>query len=158
MSDSHSQPPAWQQNVIFQFFASLRLAMLLLGVLIIASIAGTIYESSLDARVARAYIYAAPWFNVWLLLLALNLIASAFSRMPWKKHHTGFLITHLGIILVLAGAYMGRVCGVEGTMVLQKGEEPEHLLVVDERVLQIAENADSARIVPLEIINRKPTP
>lgn len=132
--------------------------MLLLGVLIVASIAGTIYESSFDAKVARAYIYGAPWFNLWLLLLGLNLIASAFSRRPWKRHHTGFLITHLGIILVLLGSFIGHVWGIEGTMVLFKGEPASNQLTLDQRVLQITASEDSVKVVPFEFINHYPTP
>ena len=34
--------------------------MVLLTMLIIAAIAGTLYESSFDAKVARGYVYGAP--------------------------------------------------------------------------------------------------
>src|SRR5947209_16062227 len=88
----------WQRGAIFRFFASLKLAVVLLAVLIVASIAGTIYESSFDAKVARTYVYGAPWFNLWLILLAANLAVSALSRWPWRTHHLAFLITHLVII------------------------------------------------------------
>src|SRR5438132_8872760 len=111
-----SEQPAWQRNPVFEFFASLKLAVVLLGVLIVAAIAGTIYESSFDAKVARSYIYGAPWFNLWLVLLATNLTASALSRWPWKKYHLAFLITHLGIITLLAGSLVGRIFGIEGTI------------------------------------------
>src|SRR3954454_8047766 len=94
----------WQRGAIFRFFASLKLAVVLLAVLIVASIAGTIYESSFDAKVARAYVYGASWFNIWLLLLTTNLAASAFSRWPWRQHHVAFLVTHLGIITLLFGS------------------------------------------------------
>src|SRR4051812_18550654 len=94
--------PVWLRNPIARFFASLKLAVVLLAVLIIAAIAGTIYESTFDAKVARAYIYGAPYFNFWLTLLAANLFVSALSRWPWRKHHTAFLVTHLGIITLLA--------------------------------------------------------
>jgi hypothetical protein len=50
--------------------------------LIIAAIAGTLYESSFDAKVARGYVYGAPWFNLWLVLLGANLACSALSRWP----------------------------------------------------------------------------
>jgi len=47
--------------------------VVLLAVLIVAAIAGTIYESSFDAKVARTYVYGAPWFNLWLAFALLVL-------------------------------------------------------------------------------------
>lgn len=149
--------PRWQRDPIFKFLASLKLAMLLLAVLIAASIFGTIYESSFNAKVARAYIYNAQWFNLWLVLLAVNLACAAFSRMPWKKHHTAFLITHLGIIVLLIGGLIDRIWGIEGSITLHKGEKPSNVLNVDERVLQITEGPQF-QSVPVEILNRRPTP
>jgi hypothetical protein len=81
-NSNSSEQPAWQRNPVFEFFASLKLA-----VLIIAAIAGTIYESSFDAKVLRAYVHGAPWFNFWLVLLAANLTVSVLSRWPWRKYH-----------------------------------------------------------------------
>jgi hypothetical protein len=133
--------------------------MTLLAVLIIASIVGTIYESNFDAKVARAYIYRAPWFNFWLALLAVNLGAVALSRWPWKRHHTGFLITHLGIIILLIGSIIGRIWGIEGTMTLFKGQPPRNQLLVDERQLHLREGSSPYQyLFPMEFLNRKPTP
>src|ERR1051325_4780728 len=132
MASSSISRPNWQRNVIFRFFASLKLAVILLAVLIVGAIAGTLYESTFDAKVARAYVYGAPWFNFWLLLLAANLVVSALSRWPWKKHHTAFLITHLGIITLLAGSLIGRGWGVEGTMTIFKNAAPNTRLLVDQ--------------------------
>ena len=70
---NRSDQPAWQQNAVFELFASLKLAVVLLAVLIVGAIVGTLYESSFDAKVARTYVYGAPWFNAWLLLLGANL-------------------------------------------------------------------------------------
>src|SRR5438876_6109298 len=130
MANSRStEQPAWQRNPVFEFFASLKLAVVLLAVMIVAAIAGTIYESSFDAKVARAYVYGAPWFNLWLVLLGANLACSALSRWPWRKHHLAFLITHLGIITLLIGSLIGRIWGVEGTITLFKGEPPPNRLL-----------------------------
>ncbi|KAF5408041.1 MAG: hypothetical protein Udaeo2_17910 [Candidatus Udaeobacter sp.] len=83
MAHSRSiEQPAWQRNPIFEFFASLKLAVVLLAVIIVAAIAGTLYESSFDAKVARAYVYGAPWFNLWLVLLGANLTCSALFVGP----------------------------------------------------------------------------
>src|SRR5712675_1611381 len=148
VTSNSSERPAWQRNAIFEFFASLKLAVVLLTMLIVAAIAGTLYESSFDAKVSRAYVYGAPWFNLWLVLLGANLACSAFSRWPWRKHHLAFLITHLGIITLLIGSLIGRIWGIEGTMTLFKGEPPAHRLLVD-----LGQLASAAR---LQIVDYAP--
>ncbi len=159
---SRAGRPAWMRHPLFRFGSSVKLAVVLISVLILASIAGTLYETSFDARVARAYIYNAWWFNLWLVILCLNLTCSAFSRWPWKRHHTGFLLTHLGIIVLLVGAMIGRHWGIEGTMTLFKGQPPDNQLIVgSERVLRIEDGNDGrgeVRQYPVEIIGRRPTP
>src|SRR5438067_11272822 len=109
---SPTSRPSWQRSRVFRFFSSLKLAVVLLAVLIIGAIVGTLYESSFDAKVARAYVYGAPWFNAWLVLLGANLTVSALSRWPWKKYHSAFLITHLGIITLMIGSLLGLILGV----------------------------------------------
>lgn len=155
---SPTSRPSWQRNPVFQFFASIKLAVVLLAVLIIGAIAGTLYESSFDAKVARAYVYGAPWFNAWLLLLASNLAVSALSRWPWKKHHVAFLVTHLGIITLLAGSLIGRIWGIEGTITLFKGEPPTNRLLVDQHQLRVRDSDGVVKGYPVEFIHRPPTP
>ena len=159
MANSRStEQPTWQRNSIFEFFASLKLAVVLLAVLIVAAIAGTIYESSFDAKVARAYVYGAPWFNLWLVLLGANLACSALSRWPWRKHHLAFLITHLGIITLLIGSLIGRIWGVEGTITLFKGEPPTNRLLVNERQLRVHDVDGIVKGYPAEFLHHPPTP
>ena len=156
-SNSRAQP-AWQRNPVFEFFASLKLAVVLLAVIIVAAIAGTIYESSFDAKVARAYVYGAPWFNIWLVLLGANLACSALSRWPWRKHHLAFLITHLGIITLLIGSLIGRIWGIEGTMTLFKGEAPTNRLLVDQRQLRVHDVDGIVKGYPAEFLHHPPSP
>src|SRR5947207_1437438 len=159
MARSHStEQPAWQRNPIFEFFASLKLAVVLLAVIIVAAIAGTIYESSFDAKIARAYVYGAPWFNLWLILLGANLACSALSRWPWRKHHLAFLITHLGIITLLIGSLIGRIWGIEGTITLFKGEPPTSRLLIDERQLRVHDVDGIVKGYPAEFLHHPPTP
>jgi len=150
--------PAWQQNTIFEFFSSLKLAVVLLAVLIAGAIVGTLYESSFDAKVARTYVYGAPWFNAWLVLLGANLTASAFSRWPWKKYHTAFLITHLGIITLLIGSLIGRIFGVEGTITLFKDEAPTNRLLVDQHQLRVHDLDWIIKGYPAEFLHHPPYP
>ena len=148
----------WQSNPVFEFFASLKLAVVLLAVLIVAAIAGTIYESSFDAKVARAYVYGAPWFNIWLILLGANLAVSAFSRWPWRKHHVAFLITHLGIITLLTGSLIGRIWGVEGTITLFKGEPPTNRLLIDQHQLRVHDVDGIVKGFNSEFLHHPPDP
>src|ERR1700754_2016725 len=158
MAISSAGRSGWQRNSIFKFFASLKLAVVLLAVIIIAAIAGTLYESSFDAKVARAYVYGAPWFNLWLVLLGANLTCSALSRWPWRKHHVAFLITHLGIITLLIGSLIGRIWGIEGTITLFKGEPPTNRLLVDERQLRVHDVDGIVKGYPAEFLHHPPTP
>lgn len=154
-SEGVSRPPrhAWKKNKVFQFLASLRLAVTLLSVLIIMSIVGTIAESKFDSDTSRVWIYEAPWFHLWLALLAANLICSALMRWPWRRHHTGFLLTHLGIIVVMVGSVVGQVWGVEGTMTLLQGSEPDNVLVLQTRQMTIRDT-DAQRAVMIQLGRR----
>ena len=114
------------------------------------SIVGTLAESKFDADTARTWIYEAPWFHLWLLFLAANLICSAFMRYPWKKHHTGFLLTHLGIIIVMIGSVLGEAFGIEGTMTLFKDSPPENGLVLQTRQITIRD-PDAQRAVMIKL-------
>ena len=147
-----SRPPryAWKRDPVFRFFASLRLAVILLSVLIVMSIVGTIAESKFDADTARTWIYEAPWFHLWLLFLGANLICSAFMRWPWKQYHTGFLLTHLGIIIVMIGSVVGQAWGIEGTMTLFKDSSPDNKLVLQTRQITVRD-PDAQRAVMIEL-------
>ena len=158
MATISSARPSWQRGPVFKFFASLKLAVVLLAVLIIAAIAGTIWESSFDAKVAGAYVYRAPWFNLWLVLLGANLTVSALSRWPWRKHHVAFLVTHLGIITLLTGSLIGRIFGIEGTITLFKGDPPTNRLLIDEHQLRVHDSDGVLKGYPAEFLHRPPTP
>ena len=85
---------------LIHLLASLQLALILLATIAIACAAATFYESGFSTKVARTYIYHAPWFLLWLGVLCINLFAVTLSRWPWQKKHAGFIITHYGIITV----------------------------------------------------------
>ncbi len=126
---------------------------------IVACIAGTLLESRLDTAVARAFVYDSPWFIAWLLVLCVNLIAAVLARHPWNRGHTGFIVTHAGIVTILCGAIIGRLWGVEGNMTLFKGESPVSNLLINEKILEVhvgVGDQDKVRVVSLG--RQPPTP
>ncbi|MCK6472614.1 MAG: cytochrome c biogenesis protein ResB [Planctomycetes bacterium] len=124
-------------KTVFRFLASLHLALFLLTVLIVACAIGTIYESRVNAEVARHWVYNAPWFNAWLVLLVTNLFCAAAIRYPWKPHQTGFVITHAGIILLLIGGMIDRKWGVEGYVGLTVGDAPSDTMNLREQEMLV---------------------
>ncbi|MBI4549360.1 MAG: cytochrome c biogenesis protein ResB [Candidatus Omnitrophica bacterium] len=111
----------------YNFLASLKLAVLLLTGLAAALAAGTIIESAHGALAAQKVIYYSAWFNVLLLLLGVNVAASALNRLPWQKRHLGFLMTHAGILFILFGSWMTQRFAVEGILALAEGEKGDRI-------------------------------
>lgn len=136
-----------QQHSLFwkvvHLMGSLRLALLLLATISIACIAATITESAFNAKIAQAYIYAHPLFIVWLGVLCLNLFFATLTRWPWQKKHTGFIVTHAGIIMMLVGAMIGFTKGFEATVTLDKTKEPVGRLVGVNRSILMVEGAQT---------------
>lgn len=123
---------------IFRFFASLKLAVILLTVLTVDLAAGTIIESTHNTAFARAHVYDSWWFSIWLAFLIINLTCAALIRYPWKPHLTGFVITHAGIITLLIGAKIGQVGGVEGLMSLHVGEPGKQRMdLIDQQWIEV---------------------
>lgn len=107
---------------LFHLLSSLKLAVIVLLSLGTILAVGTVYESLYDTATAKHYVYGTTWFAVVLGVLGLNVFFAALSRWPWKRHHIGFLITHLGIILLLIGSLITLIQGYEGQMILAEGE------------------------------------
>ena len=111
----------------FRFFASLRLAIFLLVSLMAVLATGTILESLHGTDAARITVYESPWFSLLLLLLGINVAAAALDRLPWQKKHTGFVITHIGIITILVGSFLTQRLMMDGQMSIQEGQTEENI-------------------------------
>lgn len=146
---------------IFHFFASLELAVTLILIVAVVLSIGTIYESKYNAAIAGQLVYRAWWMQILLWLFMLNVSAAAISRLPWKKHHVGFLITHLGIIILLLGSWFTQKRGVDGILALAPGESGR-LVKIDENLLYVFRTVpgkayDLVLSEPLNFDLRKPS-
>lgn len=132
---------------IIHWLGSLQLALFLLATIAIACAIATFAESSFDAKAAQAWIYKAPWFLVWLAVLCINLFAVTLTRWPWQKKHTGFIVTHYGIITLLVGAMVGLHAGFEGNVTLHKDKPPVRKITVNQSIIQVESPNDPALYV-----------
>jgi len=101
---------------------------LLLGGAAIMTV-GTILESRESREVARSLIYGAAWFDVFLFLIAVNLVAAVINRIPIKRHQWSFVVVHFSIVLLLTGAWVSRTFGYEGRMAIHEGGEESRLFL-----------------------------
>ncbi len=102
--------------------SSIKLAVVIIVLLAVIAAVGTIFESKYDAEYAQKMVYHSWEMNTVLVLLSINLIAVMISRWPWKPRHSGFVLAHIGILILLAGSVMTQKMGVDGTMTFHKGE------------------------------------
>lgn len=135
---------------IFKFLASLYLAVGTLVTLMIVLAAGTIIESRYGADPARIVIYNSPWFGAILIVLVINLACSAFDRLPWKKKHIGFVLTHLGIITILAGSLATQQLAIDGQMALEEGASEKWIALKQPVLYFYSQEFKDERQVPIK--------
>jgi cytochrome c-type biogenesis protein CcsB len=104
-------------------FASLRVTVTLLVLILAALAAGTIVESRHGAEAALRLVYGAPWFRALLAVFALNLSCSVVDLWPWGRRRIGYVITHGSILVILAGALTTELFKTEGLLSIWEGEQ-----------------------------------
>jgi hypothetical protein len=119
------------------FLSSLRLAVVTMVTLGTVCGYATFYEMRNGTPAVQRDIYQTPWFAFILGLLGLNIFSVMVSRYPWTKHHTGFLIAHVGLLLVLAGSVVSLYRGLDSNMALFEGETSDRVALL-EKALQVS--------------------
>ena len=104
-------------------FASLRVTVTLLVLVLVALAAGTIVESLHGAEAALRAVYGATWFYALLAVFALNLASSLVSLWPWGSRRIGYATTHLSMLVILGGALATELGKTEGQLHVWEGEE-----------------------------------
>lgn len=107
-----------------RWLGSLQLAVVLLIWFAAVLAVGTAVESWYSGRIAQELVYRTWWFVLLLGLLAVNIFFAAAKKWPWKKHQTGFLITHLGLLTMIAGGVITWMSGTDGEMQLIATDDP----------------------------------
>lgn len=128
-----------KKTIIWKFFSSVRLAIWLLAIIAFLSLVGTFIpqnegpEFYLDKFGHAGYnallktglynIYSSWWFILFLTLFSLNLAVCLANRFPFKRRSMGTIISHLSILIIFLGAFIGMVYGQKGLIKIGKGEE-----------------------------------
>lgn len=97
----------------YEFLASLGLAVVLISAMAISLVFATFVEATFNTDVVQFYVYRSWWFCLIYALLAVNIFCAAAIRYPWKRHQTGFVITHIGLLMLLLSGAISRSKGID---------------------------------------------
>ncbi|NEO25567.1 MAG: cytochrome c biogenesis protein ResB [Kamptonema sp. SIO4C4] len=123
---------------IFGFLGSIKFAIPLLALITGILIWATFYESQVGSSTAQQTIYKSPWFGALMFLLATNLTISALSRYPWRTpRKIGFALTHLGLVVIIAGSAAVIHLGVEGMLLVRTDSPPNNQIRVEGELLEL---------------------
>jgi hypothetical protein len=123
---------------IYRFLASLKLAVISLATLAATLAYATFFESWYGAGASQQWIYRSAGFAILLTFLGMNILCAALIRYPWKKRQTGFVVTHAGLLVVLAGSLYQVRTADEGQVGMIEGDVKGELVRIDHPVIRIA--------------------
>jgi cytochrome c biogenesis protein ResB len=124
-------------RIIYDFFASARLAMALLVIILACCLFGT---TILRGEQAWILIFNTLWFNCLLALLIVNVACCFFGRI-WHRKLTvisfGMILFHLSFVAIFCAIIYNSLFFFEGSMRLTEGETlPNGTLESYDRVRQ----------------------
>ncbi len=83
----------------------------------------TILENDYGSAAAYSSVYNTHWFELILLLLAVNLVGRLIVLKLYRKEKLPVFLFHLAFILMITGAGITRYFGWEGSIHIREGEE-----------------------------------
>ena len=101
-------------NSIIRSAGSLWFAVVLLVLLMLSMGSATVFESMNGTEQALKLFYHSLWFRILLGGIAVNVLAALVLRYPFSRRQAGFVLTHWGILLALAGALVTARFGIDG--------------------------------------------
>lgn len=110
------------QKKIADFLFSTRLMSVLFIVFAIAMAIGTFIEDMHSTAYARIYIYNTKWFELIMVLMAINFFGNIKRYKLWRREKWMTLLFHLSFLFIIIGAGITRYISFEGIMPIQNGE------------------------------------
>ncbi len=129
---------------------SLWMGAVLLVVLLVGMACATVFESKYGAEQALAFFYRSWWFDVLLVLLAVNVGAAMVVRFPFSRKQVGFVMTHVSILVILAGALVTQHFAVNGEVAIAEGDTEEHMSVTRESLIFIRRSDSTEKTLELD--------
>ncbi len=108
--------------------------------------AATFIENDYGSPAAYSMVYNSWWFELVLVLLAVNLIGQLIKLRLFRKEKLPVALFHLAFILMITGAAITRYFGWEGTMHIREGAEQNECYSADKFITWTLKEADGSMI------------
>ncbi|QOR62720.1 cytochrome c biogenesis protein CcsA [Sulfurovum sp. ST-21] len=114
---------------------SMKMAVLMLFLFGVIAGVATFIENDYGTQTARALIYKAKWFEVFL---AYFIAILTYQMIKYKSYKTKFpvFLFHFSFILIAMGALITRYAGYEGIMHIREGQT-SNKMVSDVKMLEV---------------------
>ncbi len=132
--ESHRPPPRATRSspavFLLRGLGALKLAVALIAVYAAVLVWATAVEKVHGTEAAHSIVYGAGWFVGLNALLAINILAAVAIRFPWRRRQAGFVVAHLGVVVLLIGCLFSWLWGVQAQLSVVEGRSA-HLALVD---------------------------
>jgi cytochrome c-type biogenesis protein CcsB len=94
----------------------------------VAMAVATFIENDFGTTTARTLIYNSKWFELIMVLLAINLVGNIIRFKLYKKNKWPVFLFHIAFLLILIGAAVTRYISFEGMMPIKEGETADSFM------------------------------
>lgn len=137
---------------IYHFLGGIYFAIMLIAAVTFFVIAGTFIESFTEShRYAALFTYSNPVFIGLLWGFFVNILFSSLRRWPFRMHHVPFLITHLGLLMILGGLLVKSYYGLQGSMSILEGSANDEIFIADTHAVRVDKKKSHTKYYDLNL-------
>lgn len=136
----------------FRYFGSISFAILLIVLAAFGVMLGTVIEAKTGShQMASRWVYSNPLFLLVLWGFFVNILMATLNRAPFCKDHLPFIITHIGLLMVISGTLLKYSFGLQGTVTLKEGTSSRWVVLDHTQALSLQKRgSDTWHQIPLE--------
>jgi cytochrome c biogenesis protein ResB len=114
----------FKENKILRFLGSIKLALTLFWLVIIACFIGALLREEW-----RGYVFDSGWFFALLAVFGLNILICIISRIQFTAKKIGSNLVHLSVLLILYGALLSYFFSIRGVMEIAEGQAQDRIML-----------------------------
>lgn len=133
---------------VVKFLGSIIFAIILIAAAALFTIVGTLVEYKTGSHQTAALLaYSHPLFKILIWGFFVNILVSALLRWPFQKKHVPFLITHLGLLMLIGGVVVKGHWGLQGTIVVAQDSKTHEMLLDDTYAILLEKRDPSNKLI-----------